>query len=69
MLRKNTRFGYFAFVLYALCAIIAFWFPLTIAIVTIITWIFWLLHGITIRHEEIYDLVDQSTNNGDEKKE
>jgi hypothetical protein len=50
-IRKNGQFGYFAFVLYTLCAIIAIWFPLTIAIITTITWIFWLVHGINIRHE------------------
>src|SRR4030095_12660549 len=32
-LRDNRKFGYFAFVLYSLCAIIAIWFPLAIAIV------------------------------------
>jgi uncharacterized membrane protein len=50
-IRKNGQFGYFAFVLYTLCAIIAIWFPLTIAIITTITWIFWLVHGINIKHE------------------
>ncbi len=50
-IRKNGQFGYFAFVLYSLCAIIAIWFPLAIAIITTITWIFWLIHGISIRHE------------------
>lgn len=51
-IRKNGQFGYFAFVLYSLCAIIAIWFPLAIAIITTITWIFWLIHGINIKHEE-----------------
>ena len=50
-IRKNGQFAYFAFVLYALCAIIAIWFPLTIAVITTITWIFWLVHGINIKHE------------------
>jgi len=49
----NRRFSYFAFTLYSFCAIMAFWFPLTIAIITIISWIFWLIYGITIRHEEL----------------
>src|ERR1051326_3003326 len=39
-IRENGKFGYFAFALYTLCAIIAFWFPFTIAIITTITWIF-----------------------------
>jgi len=50
-IRKNGQFAYFAFVLYTFCAIIAIWFPLTIAIITTITWIFWLIHGINIKHE------------------
>ena len=50
-IRENGKFGYFAFVLYSLCAIIAIWFPFTIAIITTITWIFWLIWGIRIKHE------------------
>jgi uncharacterized membrane protein len=49
----NRSFSYFAFALYSLCTIMAFWFPLTVAIITIISWIFWLIYGITIRHEEL----------------
>jgi uncharacterized membrane protein len=52
-MRRNNRFGYFAFLLYALCAIVAFWFPLLIAIATTCIWIFWLIYGINIRHEEV----------------
>ncbi len=50
-IRINGKFGYFAFALYSLCAIIAIWFPLAIAIVTTLTWIFWLIWGISIKHE------------------
>jgi uncharacterized membrane protein len=50
---KNGRFGYFAFVLYSVFAIVAFWFPLIITTITTITWIFWLIHGIRIKHEEM----------------
>jgi uncharacterized membrane protein len=50
-IRKNNKFGYFAFLLYSLCAVIAFWFPLAIAIITTITWIFWLIYGISIKYE------------------
>jgi len=50
-LRRNGKFGYYAFALYTLFAIIAIWFPLTIAIITTITWIFWLIGGINIKHE------------------
>ena len=47
----NRKFGYFAFVLYSLFAIIAIWFPLAIALVTILSWIFWLIWGIRIKNE------------------
>ena len=50
-MRANNRFGYFAFVLYSLCAIIAFWFPLAIALVTTIIWTFWLIYGINVKGE------------------
>jgi len=52
-IRMNGKFGYFATALYSLCAIIAIWFPLVIAIVTTLTWIFWLIYGINIKHEEM----------------
>lgn len=51
-IRMNSNFGYFAFVLYAICAIIAIWFPFAIAVVTTLTWIFWLIYGINFRHTE-----------------
>ncbi|MFI5185112.1 MAG: TMEM175 family protein [Chitinophagales bacterium] len=49
--RENGKYGYFAFALYSLCTITAFWFPLTIAIVTTLIWIFWLIWGINLKHE------------------
>ena len=49
--RENTRYAYFACILYSLFAIAAFWFPLTIAIATTLTWIFWLIVGIKIKQE------------------
>jgi uncharacterized membrane protein len=52
-IRQNGKYGYFAFVLYTICAVIAIWFPLTIAIITTITWIFWLINGISMKHEEM----------------
>jgi transposase len=39
--------------LQSICVIAAFWFPLTITMITTITWIFWLIHGIKIKHEEL----------------
>ena len=51
--RESGKFGFFAFVLYSLCTILAAWFPLTMASVTTLTWIFWLLYGVNIKHEEM----------------
>ena len=50
-IRKNRKYGYFAFAVYILCAIIANWFPHTIAIITTLIWIFWLLLGINLKSE------------------
>lgn len=51
MMRDNRRFGFFAFVLYALCAVAALWFPLPSAIVTSATWVFWLIFGLRRKHD------------------
>lgn len=51
LIRDNTRNGYFAFALYALLSIAALWFPLTVAIVTTLTWIFWLAFGIRMKRD------------------
>jgi len=48
-LRDGMRNGYFAFVLYALLAILALWFPLAIAIVTTGSWILWLILSIRMQ--------------------
>ena len=50
-IRTNRRFGYFAVAIYTVCGITAFWFPLTIAIITAAIWIFWLIWGITLKTE------------------
>ena len=42
LMRDSRRNGYFAFVVYALLALIALWFPLAIAIVTTMLWAYWL---------------------------
>ena len=52
-IRENGKFGYFAFILYSGCAVTAFWFPITIAMFTTLTWIFWLIYGIKFKHEEV----------------
>jgi uncharacterized membrane protein len=50
-IRRNGQYAYFALGFYILCGVIAIWFPLTIAIVTTLMWIFWLIWGIKIKHE------------------
>jgi hypothetical protein len=50
-IRKNGVFANFAFSLYTLLAILAIWFPFASAIVTTLTWIFWLIWGISFKHE------------------
>jgi uncharacterized membrane protein len=52
-IRKNGKDGIVAFVLYLGCSILAFWYPVTIAVFTTLTWIFWLIWGIHIKYEEI----------------
>ncbi len=47
--RKNTGYGYYGFVLYTLFSVLAFWFPVTIAVLTTITWIFWIFVGINTK--------------------
>ena len=50
-IRENRKYGYFAFIVYSICAIIAFWFPLAIAIITTCIWIIWLVVSISFTHE------------------
>jgi uncharacterized membrane protein len=52
--RKNLNKSYFAVAIYVALAIIAFWFPITIAIITGLLWIFWLISGINIKYDEAY---------------
>jgi len=53
IIKENRKFGFFALALYSLLAIVAFWFPLTAAIITTITWLFWLILSNTMKSEEI----------------
>jgi len=50
-IREHSNYGFVAFTIYSLCAIIAFWFPLTVAIITTLSWICWLILGIKLKHE------------------
>jgi uncharacterized membrane protein len=51
LVRENRKQGYYAFTLYTICAIVATWFPLTIAIVVAVSWIVWLIIGINLKEE------------------
>jgi len=50
-MRKNRSYGYVAFAVYTVSSIVAFWFPLTIAISTTIIWGFWLILGVSLSSE------------------
>jgi uncharacterized membrane protein len=49
IMRDNGRNGYVALVVYSLLALIALWFPLSIAIVTTLLWAYWLALGLRAR--------------------
>ena len=50
-MRGNHRNGYFALAAYSLCTIIAFWFPLAVALLLSVIWLGWLIYGINIKSE------------------
>ena len=50
-MHTNRRNGYYAFLLYFPLAIVALWFPVIVAVFATLTWIFWLIFGISIKHE------------------
>jgi uncharacterized membrane protein len=50
-IRASGRFGWVALVIYALCAVLALRFPRTVAAITVVIWIFWLVLGITMKPE------------------
>ena len=49
VMRESRRNGYFAFVVYSLLALSAFWFPLAIAVVTTMLWAYWLVFALRTR--------------------
>ncbi len=49
----NRKHACLAFIVYSLLAIGAVWFPLTVAIVTTLTLIFWLVFGINMEEEQM----------------
>jgi len=50
-MRSNLRNGYFALAAYTILTVMAFWFPLVIALLISLIWIFWLIHGLNIKSE------------------
>jgi len=50
-MRQKRRYSYFAFVIYAIFAIAAFWFPQIIAIAISLTWLIWLILSINTKDE------------------
>jgi len=51
-MREQRRNSYFAFGLYGVLALVALWWPVTAALITIATWIFWLTLSIRIKSTE-----------------
>jgi uncharacterized membrane protein len=51
LMRVNVRNGMFAVVLYSVLSLLAMWFPIAIAVVTTLTWLFWMVLGIRMKHE------------------
>jgi uncharacterized membrane protein len=50
-IRANHRYSYYAFALYSSCAIVAFWFPRTVAVAISLIWIVWLIVGVNMKGE------------------
>jgi len=50
-IKINRKNGYITFVVYSILAIISFWFPFAIAIITTLTLVFWLFYGVKMKHE------------------
>ena len=50
-MRVNHRYSYYAFALYSVLAIAAFWFPQTVALAISLIWVVWLVVGIKVKGE------------------
>ena len=48
-MRGVQKNSYFAFTVYSICTIAAFWFPLSVARIISLLWIFWLIYGINLK--------------------
>jgi uncharacterized membrane protein len=47
--RDGLRSGCFAIAFYSICAIVAVWLPLPIAVVLTIMWLYWVIYGARVR--------------------
>jgi len=48
-MRAHVKQAYFAFALYALFALVAWWYPIPVAVITAATWLFWLILSIRMK--------------------
>lgn len=48
-MRENGRSGYGAFALYSALAVAGAWFPLSVVVITTLSWLFWLVLGIRMK--------------------
>lgn len=52
VIKNISRQSRFAFIIYFLCTVFAFWFPLIIAIIITITWLAWLFLGLKYKEKK-----------------
>ncbi|MDP4229031.1 MAG: TMEM175 family protein [Bacteroidota bacterium] len=52
-IRQILKQGKSAFILYSVCTILAFWFPLIISIILTLTWMVWLVLGLNYKDEKV----------------
>ncbi len=50
--RRNRKFGFYSLFGYTFLSILAIWFPLTIAVITLLLWVYWLIHGMSLKDVE-----------------
>jgi uncharacterized membrane protein len=51
IVRASMKATYFALAIYALLTILAFWFPLVVAIILGAIWLGWLIYGLKMKNE------------------
>jgi uncharacterized membrane protein len=44
--RKGARNAFFGIAFYTLCAIVAVWLPIAVAVLITVTWLYWVINGI-----------------------